>query len=439
MHLPRPKNDEYAAVVVRVPTPVPLLGRDRVVGVPVLGRQAIVPKYQIHPGQLALMFPTEVQLGPEYAKAANLFRDSALNADPSVVGYLEPNRRVRAIRIGGHRSDALLLPLETLTALGLDAGLLAEGDIFDKFADIEICRKYIPPQTGRALNAQPRTRVRVVERHFPEHLDTGNYWRLRASKLLDEDDEIVVTQKLHGTSIRVGMVPVQLPRPVRPLTRLARWFADRAGVPIQTYEYAPVYGSRRVVKGTGRSNHHYTPVDGVDLWTRHGRMLDGLLPEGVLVFGELIGWADSHTPIQRGYTYRIDPGKAEMYVYRVARINAQGYLTDLVWDQLEEACATYGLVPVPVLWRGRAADFTVEDWMDRRYHDEGYVQAVRLDAGSLPDEGVVIRRDRGAVPLLLKAKSAEFLRYETGQADAGRRDIETAESTVPEQDSEVAA
>ncbi|CAM4329856.1 RNA ligase family protein [Nocardia ninae] len=432
MHIPRPKNPEYAAIVVRIPATVALKGRDRIVGVPIYGRQAIVSKDQYEVGELALFFPTEVQLSEAYAHANNLFREAHYNADPLQAGYFELNARVKAIKFAGHRSDALVMPLNSLTGLGLDPTLLREGDVFDHFGGVEICRKYtIPVREGRAPNMQRPKQTRVAARHFPEHVDTANWWRNR--DLIGDHEEIIVSQKVHGTSIRVGMVPTRLPKPRTRLARLGHWIAERTGVPIQTYEYAPAYGSRRVIKDAGdpSQNHHYAAVDGVDLWTRHGRLLDGLLPEGFMVYGELIGWNPDGTPIQRGYTYDIPANMAELWVYRVTRINAQGYQTDLSWDQLVEFCHTIGLNPVPVLWRGKAGDFAVDEWMDIRYFDAGHVQAIPMEFGNrdLVDEGVVIRRD-GLKPTLLKAKSPAFLRHETGELDAGVADIESVESAT---------
>ena len=64
-------------------------------------------------GDLVLVFTAETQLSDEYTKANNLYRDTTLNADPEKKGYIEANRRVRAIKFRGHRSDALVMPVET--------------------------------------------------------------------------------------------------------------------------------------------------------------------------------------------------------------------------------------------------------------------------------------------------------------------------------------
>ncbi|MBF6085162.1 hypothetical protein IU485_27700 [Nocardia cyriacigeorgica] len=429
MSFSTPENAEYAAVVIRVPAAIPLAGRDRIVGIPIYGRQAIVSKDEYAPGDLALYFGPETQLSQAYTRTNNLFRDATLNADPGKTGYFEPNRRVRAIKFAGHRSDAMLMPMHSLLPLGIDPTRFSVGDIFDTVDGIEICRKYTIPRKAKAANVQAkRDDGRVSVLHFPQHVSTHNWWRER--NIVDDYDQIIVTQKLHGTSLRAGRVPVKLDAPTGRRARLALWAARRYGIPVQTHAYGPVHGSRRVIKSVETEQNHYYGVDadGVDLWTRYGSELDNRLPDGVIVYGELVGWVDRDTPIQRGYTYDLLPGQAQLFIYRVTRINEQGYQTDLSWDQVVEFCGTVGLNAVPLLWRGLARDFNVDEWMDTRYHDlDHLVQALPLSDPKLPDEGVVIRRD-GLTPTLLKAKSPQFLQHETKLLDAGDADIESAES-----------
>lgn len=415
--LDKPINDNYAVTIARVVAVVPLEGRDRIVGVPIHGHQAIVSKGWAE-GDLGVFIPAESQLSPEFASANNMHTHPELNADPSVKGYLEDNRRVRSIRLGGHRSSALFLPLSSLEFTGVDITKFAEGDTFDHIGDIEIVRKYEirshkPASTKGNQAPKPR---RVDKRHMPEHVDTANYWRAQHS--IREDAYIWVTQKLHGTSIRIANTIVK--RKLSRRERLARWF----GAKVQETEYSPVYGSRRSIKDANdpdQRNFYDT-----DVWTIEGKRLDGLVPAGYVVYGELVGWAHQE-PIQKGYTYNLPKGTAQLFIYRVAQVNPDGVVVDLSWVQLEEFCRNTGLKPVPLLWAGFHQDFDVDAWMDKRYNAEGYRHAVPLDPGESVDEGVVIRVD-GLVPRLLKAKAPLFFEHETQMHDQGVEDLESAEA-----------
>lgn len=407
-----PVNVNYAAVVVRIRALVPLAGLDNLVAAPLLGYQAIVSK-DTQVGDFGILFVAETQLSEEYARLNNLHRHSNLNDDESAKGYLEDNRRVKAIKLRGHRSDALFMPLTSLLYLEDDKNRLhlfefKEGDAFDVLNGHEICRKYTRPTRGRMAAQQTAKESRVDKRFMPEHFDTENYFR-NVDKL-KFGELCYITQKLHGTSIRIGHTIVS--------RKLSWWekLAKKVGVKVQETEYDYVYGSRKVIKDPNNpeQNHFY----GVDLWTMEGERLKGLLPKGFIVYGELIGWTPDNAPIQKGYTYGIPEGGRGLYVYRVTYVNPEGRQTDLSWDQVKEFCTAHGLNHVPELSKFWANEWMTEhiipDYLDVRLADE-YPQALPVNKGMV-DEGVCIRRD-GLTPLILKAKSPIFLQHETKMLD----------------------
>lgn len=175
--------------------------------------------------------------------------------------------------------------------------------------------------------------------------------------------------------------------------------------------------------------------EGLDLWTWYGQRIADLIPEGYVVYGELVGWTPDGQPIQKNYTYDLPVGECELYVYRVATINAQGTLADLSWDGVKEFCLERGLKWTPELARLDVS--RVDEWLeaaeDAVFHDDWSIgdtdtfieEPVRLSNPKTVDEGVCLRQE-GIVPLILKAKSAEFLRHESKQLDSGDVDLESA-------------
>ncbi|WRQ08887.1 RNA-ligase domain-containing protein [Mycobacterium phage mushipu] len=440
MKLDAPKNKNYAAQVVRVPATLELKGLDNLVGVPVLGCQALTQR-DTKEGDLRIAFTVETQLSTDYAHYNNLFRDAERNEDPNETGYLENHRRIKAMKLRGHKSSALLMPLESVAWTGVDPSELQEGDTFDTLNGHEICRKYELPVKhthGAKASKVQRAFKRVDSKVFPEHLDTDNFFR--SAHLLEAGREVVVTQKLHGTSIRVGNVPVL--RQKKWLERLInRW------VKTPDYEFDVVYGSRKVIKDVNNpsQNHYYQS----DIWTEYGKKIAALIPEGFIVYGELIGWTPDGQPIQKGYTYDVPRGEAHLYVYRVAHINSQGHLSDLSWDGVKQFCQVRGLKWTPEMDRvsfgGADPEYpSIEELtqyitqaMDMRYADHydktvaGTAVAALIDRPiSLSDkksvdEGVCLRQD-GLVPTILKAKSPKFFEYETKLLDSGEVDTESA-------------
>ncbi|MEA9983666.1 RNA ligase family protein [Subtercola sp. RTI3] len=364
-----------------------------------------------------VFFSAESQLSLRYAYENSLHRHSDRNVDKDLTGYLEDNRRVKALKFRGHQSDSLLMPLSSLAYLGISLGDLKPGDTFDQINGHEICTKYLVKQPGvqRIDKNSTRTFSRIDSKFMPEHYDTDNYFR-NAGAIADET-EVIVTQKLHGTSIRIGNTVVR--HQLGWKDRLAK----RLGVRVAETGYAHVYGSRKVIKDANNpnQNHFYA----TDLWSEVGSRFDDLVPENFLVYGEVVGWTKDGAPIQKNYTYNLPDRQSEMYVYRVAVITNQGRVVDLGWDQVKTFCTESGLKYVPELWRGRHADFDASAWIDVVLHNT-HPQAVPLSPGKkLVDEGVVVRAE-GKAPYLLKAKSPIFLQHESKMLDEEAVDIEAA-------------
>ena len=387
----------YAAQCITASEYIEFEELDNLVGLPWAGYVALVPKASATPGAKWVVFPAEAQFSADVAARLNLHAKAELNADTTAKGYLGKNRRVKALRLRGVSSTALALPAEHF-------GNPPEGTVFDTVDGAEVCRKYVVPTKHQTQsNRQEKLWRRVDNKFLPEHYDTGQWWR-ENSKFKPED-VVTVTQKIHGTSVRIGRTIVK---------RKLNWFErllQRLGVPVASVEYDVVGGSRKVIKDPqSATQYHFYEVD---IWTHAAQRYGHLLPDGVILYGELVGYVpETDKPIQPNYTYNLAEGEYELYVYRVAVVTPDGGLYDLSWDGVVEFCNDRGLKAVPELWRGFVQDFGPEGWMDQRFKDLGFDQAVPLAAQSPVDEGVVVRRD-GLTPFALKIKGPRFYEHET--------------------------
>jgi len=200
-------NPNYCATVVKVHNLLPLENCDNVVGFPIFGSQAIVGK-DTKIGDIGILFSTETQLSKKFCSTNNLYRKNDLNSDQSKKGYLEENRRVKAIKFRGHQSNTLFMPLSSLSYLNVK---LSEGDSFNNIDGEEVCTKY----TIKTYVREPKNKVRgknqvferVEAKLFPQHFDVEQYFRNVGR--YKPDDFIVLTQKLHGTSGRFGNILVK--------------------------------------------------------------------------------------------------------------------------------------------------------------------------------------------------------------------------------------
>ncbi|MGH3953526.1 MAG: RNA ligase family protein [Mycobacterium sp.] len=434
MKFETPVNVNYAATIVRVPEPLTVLGLDKLVAIPMFGYQVLTQKDGIKAGDLRVLFVAESQLSEEYARLNNLHREATLNDDAGQTGYLEANRRVRAIRLRKNNSSALLMPLESLAYTSIDVAQLEVGDTFDTLNGHEVCRKYeIPGKQAQGAPGQPKIRQRVDQKLFPMHLDTEHLFRNWHA--LREPKRVVITQKLHGTSIRIGRVPAVRDKGWLERVVVNKWLR----IPTPDTAYEDVAGSRRVIKGRSDNNHFYDS----DIWADYAKRLEGLIPENYVVYGELIGWETDDKPIQKGYTYNLRPGERELYVYRVATVNGQGVIADLSWEGVEQFCSALGLKTVPVfetdIWHSRNDEddavytrVVTHNYLDRNltqplpgYEKGGWSNAVPLSNPVSVDEGVCLRID-GQVPRIFKAKSPIFFEHETKMLDKGEEDLEAA-------------
>lgn len=411
-----PKNKNYCATVVEIKNLIPLLNCDNVQGTSIFGFQAIVGK-DVQIGDVGLFFPVETQLSQKYLKENNLYRHSDLNNDQTKKGYFEDNGRVRAVKFRGHVSNGIFMPMNSLDFIGVYPEL---GREFDELNDIEICRKYEVPIKGglRSANYKPKKESRVSSINFPEHVSTAQL--LKYIQNIDPETEMIITQKLHGTSIRIANTYVKNRLTLK--DRIAKYF----GVQVQEMTTDYVYGSRKVTKDVNdpEQNHFYE----YDVWTDEGMKLDGLLPEGYIVFAELVGKLKSGKAIQTHYTYGFDEPK--LYVYRIAIVNEKGYMQDLTWEQVKVFCTDRGLNFVPEFGKVKVKDFNWEEYKDKRYADDKlkFPSAISLGIDDIVDEGIVARIETGNTPVFYKAKSPIFYDHETALLDAGASDLESEQS-----------
>ena len=404
----------YSATVIRVPKVRKAENSDRLYIIDVKGITAIVGDSWIaREGELALLFPAEVQLEPGYMKANNLYRDKELNDDTTQSGYIDTNRRVRAMKLRGNISNGLVMPISSIWFAS--TAELSEGDVFDTIDGYAICRKYVVPVKATSAQNRADSKIkkafkRVDNTFLPEHFETGQW--LREEGHVQAHEELIITQKLHGTSVRLANTVVK-----RQHTRREKLAAKFLGARIADHEYDLVAGSRKAIKDPNNPNqdHYYQ----TDIWTDALAVYGDRIPKNVIVFGELVGYVPgTGAAIQKGHTYGVQPGQYELYVYRVAIITEDAELYDLSWDQVRDFCSRHGLKHVPELDRMPKAVFDVMDFNEKNFYEEDQVhravkgeqlytdQPVRLsEGGTGADEGIAIRVERGLTPEIYKYKN----------------------------------
>lgn len=319
-------------------------------------------------GDIGVYFPCDLQLSLEFCIANHLCRK--LPDGTADTGYMEVDKRnITAIRLRGERSDGLYLPIKCLESFG-DISTLKVGDIISEFNGHIICNKYIP--RTRKQNNTNSPNVSKTRKHkdpiaplFKEHIDTAQLaYNLSAFK---PGDLIEITRKLHGTSARIGYLPV--------LKGYKRTLWDKItrkdGKPIYQYDY--IDGTRRTLLVSYDGGFY-----GSNEFRKHfHEAIKGKLHEGETCYAEIVGFTDDGTPImgsvsnkktndkafikQYGdmttFSYGCDPTgvtapKNDFYVYRMTLTTHDGYTVEYSPEYTRYRCEQMGVKFVPVEWRG---------------------------------------------------------------------------------------
>jgi hypothetical protein len=465
-------------IVCEIKSHNPIEGADRIVSSNIFGETVIISK-DVAVGTKGIFIDTESQLSHDVCSKLNLYRHSELNEDKTVKGYIEDNRRVRPITLKGVRCSGLFLSLKQLHNLNIHT-LPDIGTQHNTLNGITICNKYITERTRTTKSKSNVPKIADNVLYFKEHLDTDQWGR--NSHKVKEDDLVIITEKLHGTSIRVGYLPVLTKRGIwyramYTLFRLLAGFGWQWNKSKYSENYNFVVGSRRVVKSVGDEEvtdkkHYY----GHDLWTEvANRELKGKLRKGETVYGEIVGYDLNCQPIMGSHSneklknfmskdeykefigkygnetvfsygclspYVLKMWKAtdegiqhqgwnKLYIYRITMTTEDGHSFDLSWEQVKQRCEQLGVSHVPELYKGLAFNDGKEvrsiKLVDKDI-EELVTKFTESDSKHFPqhlNEGVCVRIENSSTtPQIYKSKRFYFKIIEGIVKDSDVVDVE---------------
>ena len=356
-------------------------------------------------GKRVIYFPTDGQLGKEFAYENNLVRLKDENGNHTG-GYLDPDKRnIKALNLRGEKSDGLVLPIEVL-AKYTNVEELKDGDQITVLNGTEICRKYIPRGNNRSRNYANSGGIKkkansneplVSYEFFAQHIDTEQLaYNERAFK---PGDTCYITLKMHGTSGRtMNAVETTVKKPLKIMKKLFRC-KDR------TYKkYKLISGTRRTTLNDYDGGYY-----GNNLFRKkYHDFFESRLPKGAEIFYEIVGWIDGNTTImakcsnakikdkefskiygdETVFSYGCEVGQSDIYVYRMTLTNEDGFTVELPWEQVQIECEKMGVKCVPTFEK-----FTYTTWEDLMQRVEKYYDGADPIGRTHIREGVVVRID----------------------------------------------
>jgi len=285
-----------------------------------------------------------------------------------VTNYLRKGQRVRTVKLRGVYSECLLIPFKYLAPKSLENNV-NEGD--DMMTILGITKFEPPVKTvqlsvgGRKIKYHQNPNFKVYYK-FPNQKNVPD--------MFSEEDEVVITRKLHGTNARYGIVRKK---------KLSLWDRVKMFFGNQWVAFEYVLGSHNVEKGSDSQGFYDTNVweEVAEKYNIRGKLWDHVketyepfdLTEGVVIYGEIYG-----AGIQKNYDYGLTDIKFAGFDVQVDGVY-QPYINETVhFDCLQ-------LPQVELLYKG--------NW--NKEEQDKYVFNNNIEGTKVPHEGVVVKSVTG--------------------------------------------
>ena len=300
-----------------------------------------------------------------------------------VTNYLRKGQRVRTVKLRGVYSECLLIPFKYLLPKSLENNVENGHDMMGILG----ITKYEPPvkqiqlASGRKFKYHQNPNFKVYYK-FPNMKNVPN--------MFNEEDEVVITRKLHGTNARYGIVRKK---------KLSLWDKVKSFFGSQWVGFEYVYGSHNVEKGSDSQGFYDVDVWGaIDkkydirelLWAH---VKDTYFPEqlnsGVIIYGEIYG-----SGIQKNYDYGL------------TNISFAGFDVEVdgEYQPYNEECAHFECLGLPVVEKLYWGQWSQEE-------QDKHVFKNNILGTKVPHEGIVVKSIDGNRHKIGKVINPDYLIY----------------------------
>lgn len=408
-------NPNYLAEVVRIEKLEKHPNADKL-QIAVINYNRVITGLSAKEGDIYVYFPLESAIDKDYLSWSNSFEDKTMNHNSEEKGFFNKHGRVRAVKLRGELSEGYIVPASDLSSYLKT--IISEYDVgtqFDSFGDKLLVQKYVPYSkpnlhTGLGSGERPKNKIKdvLVDGQFNFYDPTAHL--KKNIHEFDLDDDVVITQKLHGSSFIGSHVLIQ---------RKLSWYEKilkKFGIQIPETKYGYIWSSGKpksqLPKGTSEdwkspTGNYYSE----DIWKFEFDKIKDILPKGYTIYGEVVGHG-----VQGKYIYNVPfEERTRLYVYKITITNPDGTVHNMDWESLKKFCDKYLLNYVPELFTGKLMNFGLnqDEIIDNLC--KTYLDKVLSDG--LPDEGICIQNTEDKT--WFKLKSPLFLLDETKALDNG--------------------
>ena len=276
------------------------------------GWQCVVASDSFKEGDLGLYIPIDSIL-PEELESKIFGTDCKVKLD---------KHRVRTIKLRKVISQGLLIRPEVA---GINKYKLGED-----FISVLGITKYEPPQELPGIYGKcNKIKKRYINSNFKKYTDIENIKNY--TQVFKDNDDVSITEKLHGTSFRAGWVESEANTIWK---KIKKFFGL-----LDKYEW--IFGSRNVQLSYKNRNKVYYDSNVYSRVSEQYNLKDKL-DKGEVLYGEIVGHK-----IQSGYNYGCKEGEVKLYAYDIMRDNKY---VDVC--ELKNVCKDRQISIVPELYLG---------------------------------------------------------------------------------------
>lgn len=468
-------HEEYRCSIIRIGELLPIEGSDFLAKTIIDGESVVVRKDEIKEGDVMFYASHETELDANFLALNNLFEYSEYqmnvnheevekliengekDAAKRKVGFFNKYGRVKMIRLRGCPSFGFLFDKNSMAKrfpvvndINLEDYV---GVDFDTVGEILFVKAYVPRVKKHNANYKNNTKSssklkkfdRMIDGEFQFHYETTPLGK--HMNIINPTDKVAISVKIHGTSAIFGNIKVKQPR----------W----GGLYEKIFDYLPkflkftkvgydtIYSSRKVIKNKYINQNVNGGFYGTDVWYEYAKLLDGLIPEGYTLYGEIFGYVSNDTKmIQKNYDYHCEPGTNKLMIYRISYVDEEGKHHELNVDEVLQF--TLDLIsnnnnladkihPIDVLYHGTLMDLYPDVSVVNHWHEE-ILERLKVEQRfdmekdeplckiKVPREGICVRIDNDPVNECFKLKTNAFRQWESKKTDNNEVDSEMEEA-----------
>ena len=367
------ENQNSVAYVGKIGLVSEIPGADNIEMVTVGGWNAITKKGEYQVDDLVVVATTDAVI------------PQSLSDLMEVTNYLRKGQRVRTVKLRGVYSECLIIPMSYVAKSKMGREGYVDGQDMMNILGVT---KYEPPVKTVQLSVGGRKIKYHQNPNFHVYYKFPN--QKNVPDMFNEEDEVVITRKLHGTNARYGIVRKK---------KLSIWDRVKMFFGNQWAAFEYVYGSHNVEKGSDSQGFYDTDVwktvaNTYDirgkLWAHVKDTYEPFdLTEGVVIYGEIYG-----AGIQKNYEYGLTDVKFAGFDVEVDG-EYQPYINETVhFDCLQ-------LPQVELLYEG--------NW--NKEEQDKYVFKNNIEGTKVPHEGIVVKSVTGDRRKVSKVINPDYLIY----------------------------